>query len=94
LFIFSGTFKSFAQVIPADYQRADSIIKLNEQVYHQINSVNWIDSTSTFWYQVKTREGDAFTMVDAEKVTRKPAFDVVKLVEQLIKKPGIKTTPK
>jgi len=85
---------AFTQVAPADYQRADSIIKLNERVYHQINSVNWIDSTSNFWYQVKTREGASFILIDAAKMTQKPAFDSGKLVEQLNKQPGIKTTLK
>jgi dipeptidyl aminopeptidase/acylaminoacyl peptidase len=95
LLLLSGaSFRALSQVTPVDYQRADSIIKLNDLVYHQINSVNWIDSTSTFWYQVKTRDGAAFTLVDAAKLTRKPAFDVAKLVEQLNKQPGIKTTPK
>jgi len=95
LLLLSGaSFRAFSQVTPADYQRADSIMKLNDLVYHQINSVNWIDTTSTFWYQVKTREGAAFTLIDAAKLTRKPAFDVVKLVEQLNKQPGVKTTLK
>ena len=92
--LFGASFRSIAQVTPADYQRADSIIKLNDLVYHQINSVNWIDSTSTFWYQVKTRDGAAFSLVDAAKLTRKPSFDVARLVDQLNKQPGVKTTPK
>jgi len=95
LLLLSGaSFRALSQVTPADYQRADSIIKLNDLVYNQINAVNWIDSTSVFWYQVKTRESTAFTLIDAAKPTRKPAFDVSKLVEQLNKQPGIKTTPK
>ena len=94
LFLSGASFRTLAQVTPEDYQRADSIIKLNDLVYHQINSVNWIDSTSTFWYQVKTRDGAAFTIVDAAKLTRKPAFDIAKLVEQLNKQPGVKTTAK
>ncbi len=94
LFVSGASFKVLAQVTQADYQRADSIVKLNDQVYHQVNSVNWIDSTSTFWYQVKTRESSSFTLVDAAKMTRKPAFDITKLVQQLNKQHGIKTTPK
>lgn len=94
VFALGATFKAPAQVTPADYQRADSIMKLNDLVYNQVNSVNWIDSTSVFWYSVKTREGMAYTMVDAVKATRKPAFDVGKLVEQLNKQPGVKTTTK
>ena len=95
LLLLSGaSFRALSQVTPADYQRADSIMKLNDLVYNQVNSVNWIDSTSVFWYAVKTREGMAYTLVDAAKATRKPAFDVAKLVEQLNKQPGVKATAK
>ena len=94
VFALSATFTASAQVTPADYQRADSIMKLNDLVYNQVNSVNWIDSTLVFWYSVKTREGMVYTMVDAAKATRKPAFDMAKLVEQLNKQPGVKATAK
>lgn len=94
VFATGAAIKAQAQVTLADYQRADSIMKLNDLVYNQVNSVNWIDSTSVFWYSVKTREGMAYTMVDAAKATRKPAFDVAKLVEQLNKQPGVKATAK
>src|ERR1035437_6617456 len=85
---------ALAQVTAADYQRADSIMKLNDLVYLQVNRVNWIDSTSNFWYQVKTRDGVAFNLIDAAKATRKPMFDTEKLVQQLNKQTGIKTTAK
>jgi dipeptidyl aminopeptidase/acylaminoacyl peptidase len=94
VFTTGASFNLSAQVTLADYQRADSIMKLNDLVYNQVNSVNWIDSTSVFWYSVKTREGAAYTMVDAAKATRKPAFDVAKLVEQLNKQPGVKAIAK
>jgi len=85
---------AFAQVTAADYQRADSIMKLNDLVYLQVNRVNWIDSTSNLWYQVKTRDGMAFNLIDAAKATRKPMFETEKLVQQLNKQAGIKTTAK
>ncbi len=81
-----------AQGIPADYQRADTISKLNDLVYNQINNVNWIDSTSIFWYQVKTRNGLVYKITDAAKKTCKPAFDTEKLVQQLNKQPGVKAS--
>ncbi len=92
--IISTPFGVSAQSSATDYQRADSIIKLNDLVYHQINNVNWIDSSYSFWYQVKTREGSVIQLVDAAKMTRKTPFDIEKLVEQLNKQPGIKTSPK
>lgn len=73
----------FAQGNLTDYSRADSILKLNDLVYHQINNVNWIDTSANFWYQVKTRNGVAYMLVDAAKKTRRPAFDTEKLVKQL-----------
>ncbi|HEY3388068.1 MAG TPA: DPP IV N-terminal domain-containing protein [Prolixibacteraceae bacterium] len=94
LLIFIVPLGAFAQVTAADYQRADSIIRLNDLVYHQINNVNWIDSTSMFWYPVKTRDGMVFNLVDAAKATRKPMFDTGKLVQELNKQAGIKTTTK
>lgn len=87
-------FGASAQVTSVDYQRADSIIKLNDLVYHQVNNVTWIDSTSNFWYQVKTCDGGVVYMVDAAKKLKKAAFDTEKLVQQLNKIPGIKTNPK
>ncbi len=83
-----------AQITRDDYQRADSIMKLDNLVYNQVNSVNWIDSTSILWYSTKNRDGIAYTMVDASKASRKPAFDVTKLVDQLNKQPGVKTSAK
>ena len=73
----------FSQLSITDYQRADSIVKLNDLVYNQINNVSWIDSTSTFWYQTKTRSGIEYHLVDATKATRDLAFDAEKLLQQL-----------
>ena len=73
----------FSQLSISDYQRADSIVKLNDLVYNQINNVSWIDSTTTFWFQVKTRNGNEYRIVDAAKVTKELAFDSEKLLQQL-----------
>lgn len=94
LSLFLISFGIDAQVTRDDYQRADSILKLNDLVYHQISNVNWVDSTSTFWYQIKTRSGIEYLLVDAAKKTRKPAFNTEKLVNELNKQPGIKTSAK
>ena len=77
------SFSVSGQIAKADYQRADSIIKLNELVYHQIRDVNWIDSSATFWYSIKTREGLEYKFVDAEKKNQSHVFDTPKLVEVL-----------
>lgn len=92
LFIACPHHRVTAQVTIADYHRADSIIKLNDLVYQQINAVNWIDSSSQFWYELKTKQGTSFMMVDASKQTKKPAFSLAKLVDRLNKQEDVKTT--
>jgi len=89
--LFAICFRSVAQIGLSDYQRADSVIKLNDLVYNQINVIRWIDSTSTFWYEIKTREGMIYNLGDAGKKTIRPAFNTQKLVLALNKEPGIKT---
>jgi dipeptidyl aminopeptidase/acylaminoacyl peptidase len=68
-----------AQPSKSDYLRADSIMKLNDLVYNGNVSANWVDSTSTFWYSVKTRKGTEYKLVDAVKAKVSPAFDQEKL---------------
>jgi dipeptidyl aminopeptidase/acylaminoacyl peptidase len=68
-----------AQLTKDDYQRADSLVKLNDLVYNGNVSVNWIDSTSTFWYSVKTKIGTEYKLVDAAKGKVSSAFDIEKL---------------
>jgi dipeptidyl aminopeptidase/acylaminoacyl peptidase len=74
---------TFSQVAIADYHRADSIGKLNDLVYNQVNNVNWIDTTSKFWYQVKTRNGNEYYLVDASTSSKVKAFDSDNLLQQL-----------
>ena len=83
-----------AQITKADYLRADSVMKWNDLVYHQVNSVNWIDSTASCWYQIRTREGMVWQLIDAAKKTHKPLFNTQKLVQQLNLHPGDTTTEK
>jgi len=78
-----------AQVTLDDYERADSYrAKLRNLVYNSVDRPNWIDESNRFWYQVHTREGDMFFLVDAEKKTKKPVFDHKKLVQDLAKASG------
>jgi dienelactone hydrolase len=72
-----------AQLTTDDYQRADSVMQLSELVFNQAEEINWIDSTSSFWYRVKTRHGMEYKLIDAGKKTKVAAFDSGKLVEAL-----------
>jgi dienelactone hydrolase len=68
-----------AQPTKADYQRADSTAKFNDLVLQSVTSVNWIDSTTTYWYTVRTSKGIEYKWGDAAKNQVKPAFDPEKL---------------
>lgn len=82
LLVFAGS-KISAQITKEDYARADSVMRLNELVYDQVTEINWIDSSSVFWYRIKTRDGIKYQLVDAQKRSKKIAFDTDKLVEVL-----------
>ena len=75
--------KTSAQLTKADYARADSVMKLGELVYNQVAQITWIDSSSVFWYRIKTRDGMKYQMVNAQKGSKKIAFDTDKLVDAL-----------
>lgn len=74
-----------AQICKADYQRADSISKLSELVFHSGFQANWISRTNSFWYLERGREGKTFMIVDAEKALKTTAFDHCKLASELSK---------
>ena len=45
---------------------------------------NWLQKGNRFWYQYKTStEGSKYYLVDADKKTRKPLFDNVKMAKWL-----------
>jgi len=68
-----------AQPTKSDYQRADSIATFNDLVLQSVTSVNWIDSTATYWYTVRTSKGIEYKWGDAAKNLVKHAFDPEKL---------------
>ncbi|HPR32659.1 MAG TPA: DPP IV N-terminal domain-containing protein [Prolixibacteraceae bacterium] len=83
-----------AQPVQEDYTRADSMAKFNDLVYHAYPDIHWIDSTDTFWYSVRTREGNSYFLVDAGKQKRMPAFDMDKLCKNLNEVSGKKYSPR
>jgi hypothetical protein len=82
-----------AQITYKDYQRADSTTSLNDLVYNAFNLREWIDSTNTFWYKARTREGDKYYLVDAMLLNKEPAFDIMQLCEQVNLKSGKQFRP-
>ena len=77
-----------AQVTIDDYNRADSMAKFNDLVYHAAYSPNWVDSTHHVWYKIRTRKGEEYMMADADKLKKVVAFNQEKLCEQLNKQTG------
>jgi dipeptidyl aminopeptidase/acylaminoacyl peptidase len=82
-----------AQLTYKDYQRADSTFRFNDLVYNAFVRTTWIDTTNTFWYKVRTREGDQYYLVDAEALKKETAFNIGKLCIQLNQKIGKQFRP-
>lgn len=81
-----------AQLTTKDYSKADSVMKLSELVYNQVADINWIDSTGSFFYRIKTRDGIMYQLVDADKSSKSEAFSSEKLVTELNKQLEKKTS--
>lgn len=75
-----------AQVKVEDYHLADSTGKFRDMVFNTSVSPNWINGTHTFWYQVKTRNGWEYFIVDATIPDKRTAFDQKKLCDLLNQK--------
>jgi dipeptidyl aminopeptidase/acylaminoacyl peptidase len=90
---FNGVIFLYSQVTLTDYNRADSTAKFNDLVYHGFVSPEWIDSTNNFWYKVKTRKGDEYFLVDAQKQKKKAAFNQEKLCARINLKTNKKYKP-
>ncbi|WP_346857792.1 DPP IV N-terminal domain-containing protein [uncultured Draconibacterium sp.] len=67
-------------------------MKLSDLVYNQVSEVNWIDSSATCWYVVKTKNGYEYKLVDAIAKTKQSLFDTEKLVLKLNEKLDKKTS--
>src|SRR5579872_2555695 len=82
-----------AQVTEADYQRANSLReKLQALALNVPGPMNWIEGTDRFWYRKSVEGGHAFVVVDADKLSKSPAFDHDKLARSLDAASGEKYT--
>jgi dipeptidyl aminopeptidase/acylaminoacyl peptidase len=72
------------QLTAADYAHAEQFMNynVNSLVYHGVEHPEWISDTS-FWYRDLGPEGTTYTLVDAAKGTKAPAFDHDKLAKAL-----------
>ena len=80
-----------AQVTQADYERANSLRdKVQPLAINIADRAVWIEKTSRYWYRKTVKEGYEFDVVDAETLTKKPAFDHAKLAAAFIAASGEK----
>jgi dipeptidyl aminopeptidase/acylaminoacyl peptidase len=82
-FTFFISLNIYSQVTAADYQRADSTEKWRDLVYGSNIKAEWIEKTSHFWYQTRTRQGREFFLVNANSQLKREAFDQKKLCSKL-----------
>jgi dipeptidyl aminopeptidase/acylaminoacyl peptidase len=76
----------FAQVEPADYERAAKLReKLNPLATNIIDQSGWIEKTARLWYRKSVKGGSEFYVVDAAAATKTIAFDHKKLAAALAK---------
>ncbi|HSV87490.1 MAG TPA: prolyl oligopeptidase family serine peptidase [Bacteroidales bacterium] len=71
-----------------DYQRADLSRRFNDLVFNGFISPTWIGNTHNFWYEVRTRRGREYFLVNVPTRNKKPAFDQERLAETLGSKTG------
>src|SRR5215472_2240865 len=73
-----------AQVTQGDYERAAGLRrKYDGLAVNIVDRPTWIGKTSRFWYRKSVKGGSEFVLVDAEALTKKPAFDHEKLAASL-----------
>jgi len=82
-----------AQVTRADYERAAGLRrKYDGLMVNIVDRPTWIGKTNRFWYRKSVKGGNEFILVDAETLTKKPAFDHERLSTSLSTATGKKYT--
>src|SRR6266496_4109761 len=81
----------WAQGTPTDYERAQSLrSRFQGLAINVAERANWIEKTNRFWYRKSVKGGHEFVLFDAERLTKKPAFDHEKLAASLSAAAGTK----
>jgi dipeptidyl aminopeptidase/acylaminoacyl peptidase len=82
-----------AQGTLTDYQRSQALReKLQGLAINVPGQTNWISGTNHFWYRKSVPGGYEFILVDADALTKRPAFDHEKLAAALTSAAGKKYT--
>jgi len=75
----------------ADYERAAGLRdKVEGLALNIMGRPVWIEKTSRFWYRKTIKGGAEFVVLDAENLSKKPAFDHAKLAASLSSAAGEK----
>lgn len=84
-----------AQGTQAEFDNALSVMDRwgAKNVYHSDVKPVWLSPT-TFWYSTNTADGTAYTLVDANRRSRRNLFDKAKLADALAKASGAKVDAK
>ena len=73
-----------AQGTLADYERAQGLqAKFQAAAINLPGATNWIPKTNHFWYRRTVPGGSEIVWVDADTLTRRPAFDHERLAVSL-----------
>ena len=81
---FLATITASAQITPDDYERAARLRTRFQSLAVNIPEIaNAVPNTSRFWYRKSVQGGNEFVVVDAETLTKRPAFDHEKLAVTL-----------
>src|SRR5215831_17035286 len=82
-----------AQVTQGDYERAAALRrKYDGLALNIVDRPTWIGKTNQFWYRKSVKGGNEFVLVDAQALTKKPAFDHERLASSLSTAAGDKYT--
>jgi dipeptidyl aminopeptidase/acylaminoacyl peptidase len=75
---------AFSQVSTEDYDRANRLRQQYQGLATNVpEGANAIPNTSRFWYRKSVKGGNEFVLIDAETLSKKPAFDHGKLASSL-----------
>jgi dipeptidyl aminopeptidase/acylaminoacyl peptidase len=92
--IILSTFIAASQMSPEIYKKADDLVKntADKVFYGNVRPV-WIGKTSSFLYENLTPNGTEYMIVDAEKLSKKKAFNQEKFASAFEAATGKKSEP-
>jgi dipeptidyl aminopeptidase/acylaminoacyl peptidase len=94
VFVAFAPLLAHAQGTAADYQRSKALAdRYHDLAINIPGPVNWIGTSTRFWYRKSVKGGGEFVVVDASTLVKGPAFDHEKLAASLSKAAGKQYLP-